>query len=91
MAVSLLSVMKGFLNEMPPCIFRRKISDKQTSNGCLLPPTHFLSHSDLAMCRAGASVQSLSWDVTTKWQVQPRPTRGPWVGHYVKNFGFAME
>lgn len=51
-AVSLLSVMKGFLNEMPPCIFRRKISDKQTSNGCLLPLTHFLSHGDLAMFRA---------------------------------------
>lgn len=27
--------MKGFLNEMPLCIFRRKISDKQTLNGCL--------------------------------------------------------
>lgn len=40
-AVSLLSVMKDFLNEMPPCIFRRKISEKQTSNGCLLPRPTF--------------------------------------------------
>lgn len=38
--------MKGFLNEMPWCVFRKKISDNQTLNGCLLLLIPFLSGSD---------------------------------------------
>lgn len=38
--------MKGFLNEMPRCVFRKKISDNQTLNGCLLLLIPFLSCSD---------------------------------------------